>query len=436
MQSFSPTGSKKNYDLLEEVGAGAYGTVYKAERKSDKKTVAVKVITADANLVSLLAELNMVIGLNHENIVKYYECFIEDGRIWIVMEFCTCSVSDILKTLKRPLTEREAAPVLRDVLHGLDYFHSLHRIHRDIKSGNLLVNDDGVVKLCDFGVSAQLDDIASKTGTRIGSPYFMAPEVINSMGHNTKADIWSLGITALEMVTGAPPLANMCAMAAMMHIPQNPPPVAPDTCSEDFKDFVKTALVKDPELRPTAAELLQHPFIKKAREGHQVIKELVEQYIEAKDDGDTDYDYYEEEEEDKSDYSYEEDVQESATPDMLSTILYGGETFVQTSTMVTTGEGGASGTSGLSQWTPEFVDTPQTKFVSAAQKRHFRNFKDKDLKFLLEAVKNLALQELKKPAADRNVVINNYEDCRRAMVAELQRRDSSIPDDFQKIDQQ
>ena len=299
----SQHGSKEDYDLVAKIGQGAYGTVYKGIDKRDKKTVAIKVINLETDWLPLLSEVNMVVDLANPTIVNYYDWFFDGGQLWIVMEYCDGgSLSDIMRVLKRPLNEMELCSVMHGVLKSLVFVHSKNRIHRDIKSGNLLLTSKGEIKLCDFGVSAQLDEsLSSKTSTRIGSPYWMAPEVITAVGHNTKADIWSLGITALELIQGHPPLDDLQPLMAMMKIPQNPPPKAPEGSSKELADFISKALNKDPELRPTAKDLLSHPFILRYDENQRqnIIHDLVEQYLAAKENEDDEYEYEEEEEEEE-----------------------------------------------------------------------------------------------------------------------------------------
>ena len=177
------------------------------------------------------------------------------------------SVADIMKVRKAPMDEPHIANLMRQAILGLVYLHDQQLIHRDVKSGNVLLNEQGEAKLADFGVSGQLTDKTEKRTTVIGTPYWMAPEGIQEIGYDTKADIWSLGITAIEMAEEEPPYANVHPMRAIFLIPSRDPPALsePDQWSPDFRDFLYQCLTKTPEERPTAKSLLNHAFISSAQ---------------------------------------------------------------------------------------------------------------------------------------------------------------------------
>ncbi|XP_044519731.1 serine/threonine-protein kinase 4 [Gracilinanus agilis] len=218
------------------------------------------------------------------HVVKYYGSYFKNTDLWIVMEYCGAgSVSDIIRLRNKTLTEDEIATILQSTLKGLEYLHFMRKIHRDIKAGNILLNTEGHAKLADFGVAGQLTDTMAKRNTVIGTPFWMAPEVIQEIGYNCVADIWSLGITAIEMAEGKPPYADIHPMRAIFMIPTNPPPTfrKPELWSDSFADFVKQCLVKSPEHRATATQLLQHPFVKSAK-GVSILRDLINEAMDVK----------------------------------------------------------------------------------------------------------------------------------------------------------
>ena len=440
--------SKNDYQIIKEIGKGAYGTVYTANEKKTGKILAIKQIDLETDWLPLLSEINMVIGLSHESIVNYFTYFFEESKLWLVMEYCDGgSLSDIMKTLKKPLSEHEVSAVLRSVINSLIYVHSLGRIHRDIKAGNLLVTSKGVVKLCDFGVSAQLDEARQRTGTVVGSPYWMAPEIMNSqkdgLGYDKKVDVWSLGITALELINGNPPYHELPALAVLMKIPTSEPPQAPSNSSTLFKDFIKTTLIKDPEFRPQAKDLLNHQFITQITENKatEIVTDLVSHYLESKShQNNNDYEYEEEEEGYEEENGYEEEEEGfSLDPNQAQTLLYNDSTFVASTfmagTMVT--ESGNQQPSALAGYKPEFLGEPShnAQKFQQAQKRHFKNFNEKDLNYMLNSVKQLALNNLKEGKIDVFFIKKNYEEVRKLIVQELQKQNpNTYSDDFEKLD--
>jgi len=222
----------------------------------------------DNDLEDIMKEIDFMKGCRSPYIVRYFGSYFKDNELWIVMEFCGAgSVCDMMKICDSTLSEDQIAVVCKDVLHGLAYLHSLRKIHRDIKAGNILLNNKGASKLADFGVSGQLSDTMAKRQTVIGTPFWMAPEVIQEVGYDFKADIWSLGITCIEMAESKPPYSNIHPMRAIFMIPSRPPPkmTDPDKWSKEFNDFIFKTLTKSPDQRPTATELLEHPFITRAK---------------------------------------------------------------------------------------------------------------------------------------------------------------------------
>uniref|UniRef100_A0A336LX21 non-specific serine/threonine protein kinase n=1 Tax=Culicoides sonorensis TaxID=179676 RepID=A0A336LX21_CULSO len=252
------------FDIMCKLGEGSYGSVYKAVHKESGAVLAIKQVPVDTDLQEIIKEISIMQQCDSPYVVKYYGSYFKNTDLWIVMEYCGAgSVSDIMRLRKKTLTEDEISTILSDTLKGLDYLHIRRKIHRDIKAGNILLNSEGHAKLADFGVAGQLTDTMSRRNTVIGTPFWMAPEVIEEIGYDCVADIWSLGITALEMAEGKPPYGDIHPMRAIFMIPTKPPPSfrEPDRWSPEFIDFVSLCLVKNPEERATANSLLQHPFI-------------------------------------------------------------------------------------------------------------------------------------------------------------------------------
>ncbi|KAL4217701.1 Serine/threonine-protein kinase 3 [Mactra antiquata] len=256
------------FDLLGKLGEGSYGSVFKSLHKESGQVLAIKQVPVDTDLQEIIKEISIMQQCDSPYIVKYYGSYFKNTDLWIVMEYCGAgSVADIMRLRNKVLNEEEIATILYYTLKGLEYLHSKRKIHRDIKAGNILLNTEGHAKLADFGVAGQLTDTMAKRNTVIGTPYWMAPEVIQEIGYDCVADIWSLGITALEMAEGKPPYGDIHPMRAIFMIPTKPPPSFrnPDKWSPDFIDFVSKCLVKNPEQRATAQELLQHEFIRNAK---------------------------------------------------------------------------------------------------------------------------------------------------------------------------
>jgi len=255
------------FEILTQLGEGSYGSVWKAMDKRDRSIVAIKIITVENETSSLRKEVDILRKCNSSYIVKYYGAYRKDNEVWIVMEYCgSGSCADLMSICERTLTETEVACILRETLQGLAYLHNLKLIHRDVKAGNILLNHKGQAKLADFGVSAQLAATISKRCTVIGTPYWMAPEVLRENQYDVSADIWSLGITTIEMLAGTPPLSNVHPMRAIFLIPNHKPPTMPnpETSTPEANDFISCCLKKDPCKRSKASELLNHPWIKNA----------------------------------------------------------------------------------------------------------------------------------------------------------------------------
>jgi len=269
----------KDFELLEKLGEGSYGSVWKAQHIKTGTATAIKRVPVENDLDEILNEIKIMKQCRSPYIISYYGSYFKDSELWIVMEFCGAgSVSDLMRITDKTMNEEQISVILKDALKGLLYLHSKRKIHRDIKAGNILLNNKGEGKLADFGVSGQLSDTMAKRQTVIGTPFWMAPEVIQEVGYDVKADLWSLGITGIEMAEGKPPYSNIHPMRAIFMIPSRPPPklTEPDKWSKELNDFTAQCLIKNPEQRPTAADLLKHPFITKAKNA-SVLVSIIEE---------------------------------------------------------------------------------------------------------------------------------------------------------------
>ncbi|XP_059378209.1 mitogen-activated protein kinase kinase kinase kinase 4-like [Carassius carassius] len=274
------------FELIEVVGNGTYGQVYKGRHVKTGQLAAIKVmeVTEDEE-DEIKLEINMLkTHSHHRNIATYYGAFVkkspaaQDDQLWLVMEYCGAgSVTDLLKKTKGScLKEDWISYICREILRGLLHLHTHHVIHRDIKGQNVLLTENAEIKLVDFGVSAQLDRTIGRRNTFIGTPYWMAPEVIAcddnpDSTYDYRSDVWSLGITALEMAEGTPPLCDLHPMRALFLIPRNPSPrLKSKKWSKRFQMFVDSCLVKNYLQRPSTETLLRHSFIRDLPNERQV----------------------------------------------------------------------------------------------------------------------------------------------------------------------
>jgi thousand and one amino acid protein kinase len=267
---------EKIFEDLREIGHGSFGAVYYARCLLTKEIVAIKKMSymgkqSLEKWQDILKEIRFLKQLKHPNTIEYKGCYLRENTAWLVMEYCLGSASDIIEVHKRPLMEDEIAAICEGVLLGLSYLHEFGRIHRDVKAGNILLTENGTVKLADFGSAS----IKCPANSFVGTPYWMAPEVILAMDegqYDGKVDVWSLGITCIELAERKPPYFNMNAMAALYHIAQNEPPTLQSSeWSDIFKHFVEYCLQKSPANRPPSSMLLSHQFVTKSRSPNVLI---------------------------------------------------------------------------------------------------------------------------------------------------------------------
>jgi len=268
---------KKIYYNINKIGEGGAGEVFEAVNSRNNQTIAIKKMKLKAqNLKTVINEIGMMKNSLHENIVQYIDSYIVADELWVAMELmsggCLTEVLDQHRDIQ--LTEPQISYVCGEVLRGLEYIHRFNRIHRDIKSDNILIGGKGEIKLADFGYAAQLTQARQERNSVVGTPYWMAPELIRGNNYDFKVDVWSLGIMTREMAEGEPPYLEFPPLRALFLLTTQGIPPLKDAYkwSKEFNDFLALCLEKDTDKRPTAASLLSHPFLKKACNGLEFLK--------------------------------------------------------------------------------------------------------------------------------------------------------------------
>ncbi|KAJ3021260.1 Serine/threonine-protein kinase 24 [Thoreauomyces humboldtii] len=277
--SFSLARSLLNaFYFLAQLGRGSFGEVYKGVNRQTNEIVAIKVLdldTDDDEITDVQKEITMLSHCDSEYITRYHGSYLNETKLWVIMDYAAGgSIRSILKS--GAIDERYIAIIAREVLYALVYLHKFAAIiHRDIKAANILLTEDGKVKLCDFGVAGQITMSVLRRNSFVGTPYWMAPEIIRRAQYDYKADIWSLGITIIELATGNPPFADQDPRKAIFLIPRTRPARLEGSFTPALKEFLALCLKEEPEERPSAEDLLRTKFIRGSARGTTSLQELL-----------------------------------------------------------------------------------------------------------------------------------------------------------------
>jgi len=300
-----PSNPEDFFTLIEQIGKGGYGSVYKAQHKVTKQIFAIKIIAYQLNpndnniseklssqYKNIQSETNLMKLCNSSKyIVKYYGSYfsLKSNSLWLILEYCQGgSVIDLMLAMDRTFTEIEIASIIEMTLKGLIIIHGINLIHRDIKGANILIDSEGYCKIGDFGVGVKLIDGLNGRKSKKGSPYWMSPQVVRNSLYDCKTDIWSLGITCMELINGEPPNSDIKPLMVMKKIGEHPPSEKElffnnesenINCSKEFRNFVMQCLIEDPNKRPMAKDLINHEFIKKFSKGREYVKNLLNEHL-------------------------------------------------------------------------------------------------------------------------------------------------------------
>lgn len=457
------SGEYDHYQIISTIGKGSYGVVQKAYDLKNNRYVALKSIEIQNDWINILSEINFVVDINHDAVVQYYNWFIRDNKIYIAMEYCECgSVLDIIDVLGHGLNEKQISAIMYFVVHSIDYLHQNNKIHRDIKCANLLITSEGMVKLCDFGVSAQLDGKLNKATTLVGSPYWMSPEVVSitgTDGYTNKVDIWSIGITAMECFYRRPPNHDIPPMQYVVKLKKMGAPSPPDNSSPEFKDFIKKCLTVNVDERASSRELVSHPFLNRdSKEGHKAtVKELVDIYLAKK----------AQMEESCEEESVEEDIEEEedseidqntvnkiintflpnqsieTKEDNCGTVIQTRSTDQESGTMIVTSEQ-ASDQSGtmiitkddnakkIANYEPVYEEpSPPQHTMSNSNK--LRNLSAENLMYVLRMYRSDCIQKIGENNCIKSKLIKEYDAFRTQIIETLRGKGQNVTDDYSVI---